>query len=308
MPDSKFPWPGSWWTNTGRRDGADWVIPGGATFVPWANTAVPVGSKLWTVEFTYTAAADVPVAIRHNPFSKADERSQVGQLALRTATLPKGERVTRRVNLSLTKSDQPLWTPSFLVHGSTEVRFHAIKAYETSMVPEAPTIPAGGLLPVLGAWWRGAGQRRGDGAYINAGASTTPYDGSAISVGSRRFTFEMAYTSGDTNIVHLMVNWFSEDNKKQAGPFSLKRVDLSAGAGTVVKIEVELPADARPKWLPSLRVDSAGHDILISSLKVYETPRVSPRVMVWDGEVAQECTIAVWDGTAERAANIDIVS
>jgi hypothetical protein len=283
-------------------------MPAGATFVPWANTAVPVGGKLWTIEFTYTAAADVTVAIRHNPFSKADERSQVGQVALRTVTLPKGDRVTQRVNITLAKSDQPLWTPSFLIQGPGDVRFHSIKAYETSPGPETPEVPANGILPVLGEWWRSRGQRRGDGAYINAGASTTPYDGAAVEVGGRRFTFEMSYTSGDSNIVHIMVNWFSADNKKQAGPYPLKRVDLSAGSGTVTKIEIELLDDARPKWLPSLRVDPAGHDILIHSLKVYATPRTGPRVMVWDGEVAQDCVVTVWDGAKEVPATLDIVS
>ena len=308
MPDSKFPWPESWWTNTGRRDGADWLIPAGATFVPWANTAVPVGSKLWTIEFTYTAAADTTIAIRHNPFSKADERSQVGQIALRTVTLSRGDRVTQKVNITLGKSDQPLWTPSFLSQGPGDVRFHSIKSYETVTGPQTPEVPANGILPTLGEWWRSRGQRRGDGAYINAGASTTPYDNAAIEVGSRRFTFEMSYTSGDPNIVHILVYWFSADTKKQAGPDRLKRVDLSAGSGTVTKIEVELPDDTRPKWLPSLRVDPTGHDILIHSLKVYGTPRTGPRVMVWDGEVEQDCVVTVWDGAEEVPASLDIVS
>lgn len=308
MPDSRFTWPGQWWTNTGRRDGNDWVIPAGATFVPWANQAVPVGGKLWTIEFTYTAAQDAVVALRLNPFSKADEKSQVGQIALRTVTLPKGERATLRVNITLAKSDQPLWTPSFLLSGSAEVRFHSIKIYETNLLPESPTIPAGGLLPVLGAWWRGSGSRQGDGASLPAGASTTPYDSAAIPVGDRKFTFEIAYTADAQSLLNLRVNWFSADNRKQAGPYALKSVPLSAGQGVVTKVEVELPADDRPKWLPSLLVEPGGGPLLISSLKVYETPHSIPRIMVWDGEVAQECTIAIWDGSREVPANIDIVS
>lgn len=164
------------------------------------------------------------------------------------------------------------------------------------------------ILPVLGSWWRSRGQRRGDGAYINAGSSTTPYDDSAIPAGSRRFTFEMAYTSGDPSTVHLMVNWFSGDNKKQAGPFSLKTVPLPAGQGTVTRVEVRLPHDPRPKWLPSLRVDPAGHDILIHSLKVYETPGPAHSVMMWDGGVEQFCTVTVWDGEKEIPASLEIVS
>ena|GEM_PF-5063421 len=308
MPDSKFPWPGSWWTNTGRRDGNDWSIPAGATFVPWANTAVPVGEKLWTIEFTYTAAADVTMAIRHNPFSKADERSQVGQIALRTVTLSKGDQLTLRVNITLAKSDQPLWTPSFLSQGPGEIRFHAIKMYETPTGPETPEAPEASLLPALKSWWRSAGYPSGEGASLPAGASSTPYDSAAISVGDRKFTFEVQYTSGDPNILNIRANKFSDQDNKLDGPFQIKRAELASGKAATVKIEIDIPEDVGPKWLPSLLVDPSGHDILIHSLRMYGTPGTAPRVMVWDGEVAQECVVTVWDGSAERPASIDIVS
>lgn len=137
MADSVFPWPESWWTSTGKRDGDDWVMPVGATFVPWASKAVPVGGRQWTIEFQYDATADTTVAIRHNPFSEADENKQVGQVALGTITLSAGTNVTRTVDISLGESGQPLWTPSFLFQSGGEVRFHSLKVYETA-TPAAP--------------------------------------------------------------------------------------------------------------------------------------------------------------------------
>ena len=308
MPNSVFPWPGSWWTNTGRREGNDWVIPAGATFVPWASQAVSVGSRKWTLEFQYDAATASTVAIRHNPFSKADENSQVGQVPLRTITLLPGTNVTRTVNISLAKSEQPLWTPSFLFSGGGDVRFHAIKMYETPAEPEAPAAPATSLLPALGSWWRSAGSQRGEGAYLNVGASTTPYDNAAIPVGDRRFTFELQYTSGDPNILNVRVNKFSDKNVKLDGPFQVKRVDLASGKASTVKIEVEIPASVGPKWLPSLLVDPSGHDILVHSLKVYASPKPATPISVWDGEAEQACTISIWDGASELSAGIDFVN
>ena len=308
MADSVFPWPESWWTNFGRRDGNDWVMPAGATFVPWANQAVPVRSKKWTIEFQYDLSEATVVAIRQNPFSKADENSQVGQIPLRTITLQPGTNATRTVNVSLGKSDQPLWTPSFQFSSGGEVRFHSIKMYETPVEPPAPAVPAESLLPALGSWWRSRGQLRGDGAYINAGASTTPYDNAAIPAGDRRFTFEMVYTSGDPNLVNVRVNRFDDKNRKIDGPFLVKDVPLASGKESTVKVDVELPIDPRPRWLPSLLVDPSGHDILIHSLKVYATPRQAQPISIWDGEAEQECAITLWDGASEIDASIDFVN
>ena len=47
---------------------------------------------------------------------------------------------------------------------------------------------------------------------------------------------------------------------------------LAAGQGVTVAAEVELPANPSPLWLPSVSVPAAASDVLLSSLKVYETP------------------------------------
>ena len=165
-------------------------------------------------------------------------------------------------------------------------------------------------IPALGAWWRSKGQRRDAGAFLPAGASTTPYDGSAVPVGSRRFTFEIAYSADAGSQLDLRVNWFSEAKKKVSGPFDLKSVPLAVGQGATVVAEVELPANPSPLWLPSVSVPAAASDVLLLSLKVYETPvplaPAGPSVTVWDGGREVAATVTVWDGAKEIPVSIEI--
>lgn len=139
------------------------------------------------------------------------------------------------------------------------------------------------MLPVLGEWWRSRGQRQGDGSALPPGASTTPYDLSAVPVLSRRFTFEITYSAASAAKVDLRVNWFSHAQKKIGGPFSLTSVTLGAAQGQAVTAEVVLPDNQSPRWLPSVGVPADSGEVLISSLKVYETPTSGPAVTVWDG-------------------------
>lgn len=154
---------------------------------------------------------------------------------------------------------------------------------------------ADSIIPALEAWWRSKGQRRDAGVFLPAGASTTPYDGSAVPAGSRRFTFEIAYSADVGSQLDLRVNWFSEAKKKISGPFDLKSVPLAVGQGATVAAVVELPANPSPLWLPSISVPAAASDVLISSLKVYETPvppaPTGPSVTVWDG--AKEIPVSI---------------
>lgn len=168
---------------------------------------------------------------------------------------------------------------------------------------------ADSILPALGDWWWSKGKRQNGAVYLYAGASTTPYDGAAVPVGSRRFTFEVTYTSGDSNRIDVRVNWFNDAKAKVAGPLDIKTFDLpSAQAGTAL-LEVELPSSASPRWLPSMLVPASAHDILIHSLKVYETPAPAPQgpaTTVWNGANEVAASVTVWDGTHEIPATLEI--
>lgn len=165
------------------------------------------------------------------------------------------------------------------------------------------------ILPVLGAWWRSRGQRQGDGASLPPGASTTPYDGSAVLAEPRRFTFEITYSAAEAAKVDLRVNWFSAGKTKVSGPFNLTSVQLEAAQGRTVTAEVTLPDNPSPRWLPSIGVPPESGEVTISSLKVYETPApTGPTAAVWDGATERPCAVTVWDGTRELPATVEIQS
>ena len=168
---------------------------------------------------------------------------------------------------------------------------------------------ADSILPALGDWWWSKGKRQGTSVYLNAGASTTPYDGAAVSVGSRKFTLEITYTSGHANRLDVRVTWVNASKAKVAGPFDVKTFDLpSAQAGTAL-LEVDLPASTYPRWLPSLLVPASAHDILVHSLKVYETSAPAPQgpaTTVWNGTDEIGVVVTVWDGANELPATVEI--
>lgn len=165
------------------------------------------------------------------------------------------------------------------------------------------------ILPVLGAWWRSRGTRQGDGATLPPGASTTPYDGSAVPAEPRRFTFEITYSAAGAAKVGLRVNWFSAGKTKVSGPFNLTSVALDAAQERTVTAEVTLPDNPSPRWLPSVGVPPESGEVTISSLKVYETPApTGPTAAVWDGATERPCAVTVWDGARELPATVEIQS
>nr|DAK24359.1 MAG TPA: hypothetical protein [Caudoviricetes sp.] len=165
------------------------------------------------------------------------------------------------------------------------------------------------LFPVLGAWWRDRGTRQGDGATLPPGASTTPYDGSAVPAEPRRFTFEITYSAAAAAKVDLRVNWFSASKSKVSGPFNLTSVQLEAAQGRTVTAEVTLSDNPNPRWLPSIGVPSDSGEVTIYSLKVYETPApAGPTAAVWDGATEIPCAVTVWDGARELPATVEIQS
>ena len=168
---------------------------------------------------------------------------------------------------------------------------------------------ADSILPALGDWWWSKGKRQNGAVYLYAGASTTPYDGAAVPVGSRKFTLEITYTSGSSNLIDVRVNWFNDAKAKVAGPFDIKTFGLSPAQNGTALSEVELPADPRPRWLPSLLIPASAHDILIHSLKVYETPAPAPQgpaITVWNGANEVAASVTVWDGANEIPATVEI--
>lgn len=166
---------------------------------------------------------------------------------------------------------------------------------------------ADSIFPPLGSWWRSRGSQRGEGATLPAGASTTPYDGSAMPVGSRKFTFEIDYRDAAQAQLDLRVNWFNDRKVKLDGPYSIASVTLPANQ-TKVLADVELPAGTAPRWLPSIAVPAGSGEAAISSLKVYETPAKPNPVTVWDGAKEVAVTVTVWDGAKEVPASIEFQS
>lgn len=142
------------------------------------------------------------------------------------------------------------------------------------------------LLPVVGRWRRDRGQRRGNGAYVNAGAYVTPETSDALPVGSGKFTFEINYTSGDPNQLSIGIDRYDSSNRQQQVPAVSSPFNLAAGKQAPAQIDLELPPSPHPKWLPRVRVLPSGHDILIHSLSVYETPPPAPEtsVFTWPGQ------------------------
>ena len=138
------------------------------------------------------------------------------------------------------------------------------------------------VFPVIGAWWVGKGYRVGDGKYIELGSSSTPWETSASSVGKRKWTAEIIYTSGDDNQLAMRANWFTADKGKTNKQDFIVTWNLPAGVSRAMKFEFELPGNY-PMWTPSVAVPNTGHDINIAKLDVYETPEPGLKVNLSGG-------------------------
>lgn len=162
------------------------------------------------------------------------------------------------------------------------------------------------VLPVFGAWWRSSGTRSGDGAYLPAGATTTPYDNFAVPVGGMRWSVELEYSAAapvNLTIRHSHVN-AGEEVARQT---EIGRFPLEAGSGVTKRIDFVLTDSPHPKWLPSL--SPLGGGVSFTSVKVYETPvDAGPPVTVWDGVKEVPASVTVWDGTKEVACTVEVFS
>jgi len=138
------------------------------------------------------------------------------------------------------------------------------------------------VFPVIGSWWIGKGYRVGDGKYIELGSSSTPFETSASSVGKRKWTAEIIYTSGDDNQLAMRANWFTADKGKTNKQDFIVTWNLPAGVSRAMKFEFELPGNY-PMWTPSVAVPNTGHDISIAKLDLYETPEPGLKVNLSGG-------------------------
>ena len=163
---------------------------------------------------------------------------------------------------------------------------------------------ADSVFPVFGAWWRSAGTRLGDGAVLPNGATSTPYDGSAVPVGSKRWSAEIVYTADAPVTLSIRHNHFNAGKTRirQSEPFVFP---LAVGVSVSRRIDFALTDTNQPNWLPSL--GAVGGQISFSSVKVYETPApAGPTVTVWDGGKEVPATISVWDGSKEVACTAEV--
>lgn len=159
-------------------------------------------------------------------------------------------------------------------------------------------------LPVFGAWWRSAGTRKGDGADLPAGASSTPYDSAAVPIGSKRWSIELEYSA--TSPVNLVVRHNHVSAAKEvARQTEIGTYLLAAGTRVDRRIDFELSGTTHPNWLPSLRLSDSA--VSFTSVKVYETPvDTGPPVTVWDGAKEIAATVTVWDGAKEVACTAEV--
>lgn len=130
------------------------------------------------------------------------------------------------------------------------------------------------VFPVIGAWWGSNGARIGDGRLIRKGSSSTPFESAAYTVGERKWTAEITYTSvnSDTQIA-MRANWFLSNKQKTDKQDFITTWNIRAGSNAAVKFEFELPTNTYPLWTPSIAVPGTANDITIHNFNVYETPK-----------------------------------
>lgn len=136
MADSVLPAFRSWWQSSSRvvEDGI--TLPAGSSSTPYDSNAVPVGSKRWSVELTYTTTTAATLSIRHNHFNTG--KSRVMQTTIDDFPLSVGRLVTRRIDFLLSDTNQPNWLPS-LGAARGDITIKAISVYETP-APAGPAV------------------------------------------------------------------------------------------------------------------------------------------------------------------------
>lgn len=165
---------------------------------------------------------------------------------------------------------------------------------------------AGSVLPAFGSWWQSASRIVADGITLPAGATSTPYDNSAVPVGSKRWSVELTYTTTAAATLSIRHNHFNA-GKSKIRQTAIDNFPLSVGRLVTRRIDFLLSDTDQPNWLPSLA--AVGGDITIKAVSVFETPApAGPTVTVWDGAKEVPATISVWDGRKEVACSVEVFS
>lgn len=165
---------------------------------------------------------------------------------------------------------------------------------------------ADSVLPAFGGWWQSSSRVVADGIMLPAGATSTPYDNSAVPVGSKRWSIELTYTTTAAATLSIRHNHFNA-GKSKIRQTTIDDFPLSVGRLVTRRIDVLLPDTDQPNWLPSLA--AVGGDITIKGVSVYETPApAGPTITVWDGSREVPATISVWDGRKEVACTVEVFS
>lgn len=136
------------------------------------------------------------------------------------------------------------------------------------------------VFPVIGAWWGSNGARVGDGRLIRKGSSSTPFENAAYTVGDRKWTVEITYTSANSDTqIAIRANWFLAGKQKTDKQDFITTWNIRAGSNAAVKFEFELPVNTYPMWTPSILVPGTAQDITIHNFNAYETPKPGVEVV-----------------------------
>lgn len=163
---------------------------------------------------------------------------------------------------------------------------------------------ADSVLPAFGNWWQSSSRIVADGIMLPAGASSTAYDGSAVPVGSKRWSVELTYTTTAAATLSIRHNHFNA-GKSKIRQTVIDDFPLSVGRLVTRRIDFLLSDTNQPNWIPSL--SAIGGDITIKAVSVYETPApAGPTVTVWDGRKEVPATVSVWDGRKEVACAVEV--
>lgn len=161
------------------------------------------------------------------------------------------------------------------------------------------------VMPKFESWWWSVGKREADGVTLSAGATSTPYDSSAVPVGGKKWTLELVYSAAAPVQLALRHNHFTA-SKTKTTQTEIDRYALDAGQKGTKVIDFTLSETTQPNWLPSLAVFNA--DLTLHSVAFYETPAPSgPQVTVWDGLKEVKGTVTVWDGAREVPCTVEVV-